>query len=173
MVPKFTLNIWILIKFLYKLVWLPPLIMKKINSWLRPCQYAICWFVFCAYLGMWRWKVRAVEIWRKQRAERGVIMPRYYSFRGEEIAKTKGEDFLCACWFEKWKADRELLLAVLCRWGTELQLVLVSTYTDGTSVFRYQRAHKVRKKHGIDTMLQSDYLWAMYQHVSGCRVDIF
>ena len=36
MVPKFTLNIWLLIKFLYKLAWLPPLIMKKINSWLRP-----------------------------------------------------------------------------------------------------------------------------------------
>ena len=37
--------------------------------------------------------MRAVEIWRKQRAERGVIMPRYYSFRGEEIAKTKGKTF--------------------------------------------------------------------------------
>ena len=39
MVPKFTLNIWILIKLLYKLAWLPPLIMKKTNSWLRPCLW--------------------------------------------------------------------------------------------------------------------------------------
>jgi len=39
-VPKFLLNIWILIKFFYKLTWLAPPNNKKTNSWLRPCMCA-------------------------------------------------------------------------------------------------------------------------------------
>jgi hypothetical protein len=42
----------------------------------------------------------------------------------------------------------------------ELHMVLVSTYTDGPSAFRYQRAHKVRKKYGIDMISgTSEYLF--------------
>jgi len=93
-----------------------------------------------------RRKVRAVEIWGKQRAERGVLLPWYYYFCGEEIAETKGEDFLRACRFEKWEADRAASCCALPVRNIELHMVLVSTYTDGPSAFRYQRAHKVRKK---------------------------
>ena len=122
--------------------------------------YVICWFVFCVSLGMWRRKVRAVEIWGKQRAERGVLLPWYYYFRGEEIAETKGEDFLRACRFEKWEADRAASCCALPVRNIELHMVLVSTYTDGPSAFRYQRAHKVRKKYGIDMISgTSEYLF--------------
>ena len=75
-----------------------------------------------------------VEIWGKTESS-AMSAPAClmcYSIRGEEIAETKGETFFCACRFEKC-----FLRCFAVVEQKELPMVVVSTYTDGTSVFRY------------------------------------
>ena len=71
----------------------------------------LCFSQHVEVLEEWRRKVRAVEIWggNREQSEECSCLSLMLFYSREEIAETKGEDFLGACRFEI-----ELLLAVLC-----------------------------------------------------------